>query len=260
MNIDTKKNNSKKDINPEVKFELDLELDIWKLKTFSLRTDKPGGMDPSKMVLDKHPMVAIFNEKPLEEREKLIRAYVEEIYNSKSEKLKNYCRMAKDCWEANKEEIYRTCGRLSPNTAWPEGKYVGYITISPPCPRFLDLKTFQFPAAGPEFAVRIAVHEMVHFIFFEYIRSRYLPQLKNPPEKEMQKLLEGKFIAPIWGISEAFNLMVLTPENFSVYDANHPIGYTQLLPLKEKMEDIWKECGEQIDQLFNRLEVESKNY
>ena len=240
---------------PDVKFELDLELDIWKIKTFSLRTDKPGGMDPAKLVLDKHPMVAIYNEKPLEEGEKLIRAYVEEIYNKKIEKLKNLCRMAKDCWEINKEEFYRTCARLIPNTAWPDGKYAGYITISPPCPRFLDLKTFQFPAADPEVAVRVAIHEMVHFIFFEYIRSRYLPQLINPPEKEMQKLLEGKFIAPIWGISEAFNIMVLTHENFSIYGPNHPTGYTQLMPLKEKMEVVWKECGENIDQLFDNLEA-----
>ncbi len=235
---------------PEVHFSLNEELDVWKVSTFLNDPHKRGGMDAHKWLLQAHPRLG--------EIETL--QYVAEFYVANRERLERAAGQISQDWDGYAPKFYGAAAEIFKDLEWPSGKYVGYVSIGSPFPRFLHDKTFQVPWEPEERAIRVAAHELLHFLFFEYVRKRYTPQLKNTVEKEMNQLMEGKISIPLWELSEIFNIVVLSPQKFGRGGQTQSAsGYSHLARFAPVFEKVWSEVGKNIDDLFTRLEsVENK--
>lgn len=96
---------------------------------------------------------------------------------------------------------------------------------------------------------------MLHFIFFEYVRQRYTPQLPNIEEREMTRLLQGKLQIPLWDLSEVFNTALLTVKNFGRGGMKNPKPYPDLVDSLKTFQDVWHKTDGNIDDFFTKLET-----
>ena len=232
---------------PGVSFGLNEELDIWKINMFLNNRHRRGGMDARKWLLQAHP-------RPGEPG--VVSSYVGEFYAENRERLGQAANEVLQTWDGYAPQFFGAAAEIFKGLNWPPGKYIGYISIGPPFPRFLHDKTFQAPWEPVERAIRVTAHELLHFLFFEYVRKRYTPQLKNTVEEEMSQVMGGKFSIPLWELSEIFNIVVLNPQRFGPGgQTQSALGYPHLARFVPAFERIWNERGEDIDDLFTRLEV-----
>lgn len=240
---------------PHLRFEVNPALDVWKINQFISQINQLGGRDLRKEIIDAHPELAKAIEFPPDKREQVIKTYVDANYSENMEKYQDLARQMENGWAGYAETFYEAVRRIFSNTHWPDGKYVGYISISPPFPRFLDNKTFQLSADMDNQWLARSAHEMLHFVFYEYVRQRYMPSLENTIESEMNKLMEGKLKVPLWELSEVFNMIVSSHESFGDGRTDGQTRYAALTPRRDELMSLWHESNENIDTFFSRLEV-----
>lgn len=243
---------------PQVKFALNEELNADLLNKFIMRNNNRGGANFSVLVVKAHPNLAGYDKLGPNERLDKVRAYVHEFYQKHKEDLDKVTEDINKEWTNYAPQFYTEAGKIFKDLSWPEGEYVGYLSISAPFPRFLDSKTFCVPYTSTNKAIRVAAHEMLHFIFYDYVRKRYLPDMENTIQKEMEEKLEGKFTIPLWELSEIFNIMVLSGNEWgSATDKRSATAYVGLAKYVPDLEKTWGDCDHNIDELFTRLEVKT---
>jgi hypothetical protein len=72
-----------------------------------------------------------------------------------------------------------------------KGKYIAYASIIDCNPRFLDSKTFQFfYKKSVSAAVYVITHELLHFIFFDFVEKRLKKEIKHLSEDQLWDLSE----------------------------------------------------------------------
>ena len=98
---------------------------------------------------------------------------------------------------------------------WPEGKYISYLSIFNCNPRFIETKEFQVSYKHPETTNYVCVHEMLLFIFYDYLKKNF--------SKEYKKL-DSKYI---WKLSEIFNDVVLRLPEFVSITGQKTLHFTQ---------------------------------
>lgn len=238
---------------PKVKFGVDSVFDAEKIIDFISGNNEGGGYNFTEIILEAHPSLQDLENLPLDEKREGIQKYVEGVYKDHRERFEKIAEEINQAWGAYAPKFFEESGKIFKSLDWPSGDYRGFITISPPYPRYLKTKRFQIQ---PEVAsgLRITSHEMLHFLFFEYVRQRYTPECTETVEEEMEKSLEGRFKIPIWELSEVFNTALLTEKRFGKGGYSNPQPYPALGGYLKTVKTLWKESGEDIDLFFSKLE------
>lgn len=207
----------------KLKFQLNKKLDKEICKVFLYL--KTGGLDFGKEILKIHSNLErtclIKNKK---EREKEIDKYIDRYYKIHHSKLLKKKESFKKYWKKTEKDFFRKTEKIFKNHQWPKGRYICYLSIFPCGPRFLKDKTFQsFYKYKEEILIQQIVHEMLHFIFYDYLYKNY-PRYKS--KKYKQK---------IWEISEAFNHLVQSQKECIEFHRKPILAYPKLKKLVQKM-------------------------
>jgi len=143
----------------------------------------------------------------LSERNKIISEYTKYIHKLNKEGILKGVKEIKKRWAKIENRFYKLVDTVFQGHDWPKGKYTGYASIYLMFPRNIKEKTFYFPYSRTKWdPIGTIAHEMLHFIFFDYIKERY--GIKENDE------FKGKNPKYIWQVSETFNTAI---ENWKPY-------------------------------------------
>lgn len=187
---------------------------------------KGGGIDFGKNILKEHPELKTVLSHP-EKRKKIIKDYFDEYYTEHQEGMDLKISAIKLAWQKKEKEYVSITEAYFNGFPFPKGKYIAYASIVNCNPRFLDQKTFQFFYKKPiSEGVHTIAHELLHFIFFDFVNR----QMK----KEASKLSEDQ----LWDLSEIFNVVLLRSARYhNIVDAKRVLPYPdhkRYLPKFEK--------------------------
>lgn len=141
------------------------------------------------------------------QRNKIIEEYTKHIYKINGKEIGEGLVETKKRWAKVEDKFYRLVNKIFQGYSWPKGKYTGYASIYHMFPRYIKEKTFFFPYKQNKLDPRLTIaHEMLHFIFFDYIKNKY--------GIEERAKIKGRESKHIWKVSETFNVVI---ENWQPY-------------------------------------------
>lgn len=226
------------DLKPQLKFQWDIEQDQWTSKEFL--TFKEGDSF-SASILKNHPKLVFGKEVVSESREEFIKEYVKKYYMEHKWERLGFLKQAKDDWAKTENDFFEITDKLfSKNSKngynWPKGNYICYLSIFNCNPRFIKKKEFQAyykHLLGINF---VCIHEMLHFIVYDYLEKNFSKQYKKYGEKA------------IWKLSEVFNDVILrTAEFVSLTKQKEPAVYAQSPEELVKYQKMWEKGKGNID-------------
>lgn len=183
---------------PKIKFLIDAkkDLDIFYLLNKDIENN-PNVFNWA--FLDKYPELSKYKKNNfLEISKKELNIFIHSIYKKDAEIMdKNILKYEND-WGIIEGEFYDLVSDIFGLYNFPEGKYIGYLTIWGMYPRFLNDKTFCIPYfhKKEKYINVIIAHEMLHFIFYDYFYKNY-PKYNEP-----------KYNFFVWYVSEIFNSLI----------------------------------------------------
>lgn len=146
----------------------------------------------------------------LVERNKIISEYTKHIHAINKQEILKGVEETRRRWAKVGNKFYKLVDEVFQGYDWPKGKYVGYASIYLMFPRNIKEKTFYFPYSKDKWdPIGTIAHEMLHFIFFDYIQKKY--GIKENDE------FRGKNPKYVWQVSETFNTVI---ENWKPYMDN----------------------------------------
>ncbi len=177
---------------------------------------------------------AIDKTKSTQVRNKLIRAYALKSHRKSKKEIERGLRRVKKEWASVEKKYFRLVDWIFKNHPWPKGKYRGFVTVFYMYPRDITHKTFYFPYKHrlPGYANKTIAHEMLHFMFFDYVHERY-----GLGEHARISGRPGNYL---WQVSEAFNNAIEDWEPYRKifkYKSSRPHPGTE--ELTEKMIREW---------------------
>jgi len=192
---------------------------------------KIGGIDFGGLILKDHPDLNKNNYKE----------YIDTFY------VKNEKELEKQLFELNKsldntQNIFFDVLRSIFKKDYSEREYNGALSIFDCNPRYLDKKFFQiYYKRGPLNKRKVAYHEVLHFIFFDYC-DEYLPHLTAGLDKN-----SGSY----WALSEIFNVIILNKPELQIF-LKDPEGmfYPELKDDCVSIEKIWRRVDENIENFI----------
>lgn len=213
--------------NPKVRFRLNKSLDK-KMGTAFLSHSKAGVSFGDKILRD-HPRLKTARETTNSKKRKgLVDPYVDLFYRKQQKRLEQTKEKFQKQWDKTAEAFFEASGKLFNNHPWPNGEYIGYVSIFDCNPRFLENKTFQVFWKHPRGGVSVSAHEMLHFIFYDFI-GKYISKGKISKES-------------LWQLSEVFNTFALAEPAFvKVTKDRKPTPYRDLAFLASQLYPLWKE-------------------
>lgn len=190
-----------------------------------------GGVDFGKGIIKLHPKL-----KPVKFIENItkkknnIHLYFDNYYQTHDKAINHSIKNLQMVWRRKEKEFVKITENFFDNFPFPQGKYIAYASIINCNPRFLDSKTFQFFYKKPlAVMVYIVAHELLHFIFFDFIKKRL--------KKEISGLTEEK----IWDLSEIFNVIVLESSRYqNIVDKQYILPYPNHKPLLSQFQKAYK--------------------
>lgn len=187
----------------------------------------------------------------LEKKQEILSAFAGDFHLKNKEAIQHGLQKAKANWQRIEHEYYRLVDELFKQHPWPEGNYVGAITIFNMYPRWIEGKFFSFPYAHriDGYANITIAHEMLHFLFFDYIQKRYGLQ-------EHSKI-KGREDDYVWKVSEVFNNVVLNSKPFQDLIGIEDDNYVDPPSMYTKMKQDWAENND-IDWLLDKWLTEGK--
>lgn len=215
---------------PNLRFKIDLEFDQWTAKEF-LTFDESDIF--SNSILEEHTELNKYKNLPENERGKFLNGYVSNFYKKHRKELEEKAEKASKDWAKIYSRFYELVNRLFlPNKEagyeWPEGNYICFLSIFNCNPRFIKDKFFQAYYKHKETINYVCMHEMLHFVFYDYME-------KNLPD-EVKKLGEGG----MWKLSEIFNDVIFRQPDFvTITKQNNPTIYAQSQEELRKHTNLW---------------------
>ncbi len=214
---------------PTVSFRLNKNLD--KMMALQFLSFEAGGVDFSKGVTAYHPELEKVKEIGEEEKRKeFVSDYFDDFYEEHKddlEKIKG--QFAKD-WKKVEEKFLKETKGLFNGYSFPDGDYIGYLSVINCNPRFLQNKTFQIFYKNKDGVEYTTAHELLHFVFYDYAQENY-PDLFQDLDPE-----RGLF----WDLAELFNSVVLhTPEFAPLHSVDEQKVYPQHEKYISKFESLW---------------------
>ena len=199
--------------------ELDYEVyaDFW---DFSV-----AGADFGVLIRKDHPEISLENYKKyidsfydVNKTELLIKQ--EEINRLLSEKQRDFF--------VELEKIF--------NFNFLNSSYDGYLSIFNCNPRYLETKTFQiFYKKDLPYMLEVALHESLHFVFFEYLDLNFSEQIKRLDKNS----------GVLWEMSEIVNVIILNLPVFrKILGIEEKLFYSELKDKLLKAQNIWDSSGD----------------
>jgi hypothetical protein len=175
-----------------------------------------GGINFGEGIIKIHPKLKLAKSlNDIAQRKKFIHAYCDSYYRTHKTAIFRKIKSVRKVWRKQEKEYIATTEDFFGGFQFPKGKYIAYASIINCNPRFLESKTFQFFYKKPlADAVYTIAHELLHFIFFDFIRKKF--------KKETKHLSE----AQLWDLSEIFNVVVLkSPRYCQIVNQKFVIPY-----------------------------------
>ncbi len=202
--------------------------------------EKAAGVDFSENIVRLHPKLSIAKS-DLRQRNLIVNNYFDKYYSLHNIEIKRRVSLIREKWREVEPRYFQTTEELFGGFKFPDGQYIAYASIVDCNPRFLDSKVFQFfYKKNIADAIQTISHELLHFIFFDFVKRRF--------HKLAISLSEEK----LWDLSEIFNVVVLRSENYrGIIDSRyvHPYpDHKKLIPLAEKAYRESKDISEFIER------------
>jgi hypothetical protein len=209
---------------PQLKILINIDFD--KQNCFAFLNTKAAGVDFGGRIIQMHPQLSEALKMDESSAKNLISKYFDQFYLEHQDELEQAKKEAENAWIKNQASFFKTCDKYFENHPWPEGEYEAYPSIIECSPRFLENKTFQFIWRPSQVFVYTAVHEMLHFLFFD-LAEKLVPSINS----ENQKL---------WDISEVFNGLIMEEAEFvKITGIEKPGQYPDLVKTQEELRGIW---------------------
>lgn len=210
---------------PQLKVGINKEFD--KVMCLKFINRKKAGIDFGAGIIKVHPELTGIDEKDIDIQKDMVDKYFNKFYENNQNLLeKTRDKFAKD-WNKVGPIFFELCDKYFNKMKWPEGKYIGFLSIISCNPRFLEDKTFQVYWKNKKGFLPVAIHEMLHFIFYESVLT-YYPRVNMKSEE-------------IWKISEVFNILILKqPDFIEITGDAEPSAYPDLLELQQRLDPIWE--------------------
>lgn len=221
---------------PKVKFRLNKELDKRMAIEF-LGHNYHGGINFAQGIFGPHPGIKI-----------PIFCYIDNFYKQNRGFLLKVASRFQKVWSKKANSFFNATNTVFHSHPWPKGRYIGYISIFNCGPRFLDNKTFQiFYKNSNQKIVFSTTHEILHFLFYDYIDKKR-KDIKN-------KLNENQ----IWKLSEIVNEILLRPEYLGkeLGFTEKFAGYPEFVIIADKIKSKFKKndvINKLIDLVINKLQ------
>ena len=235
---------------PKLKFQLDIEYDRWTCNEFLTFNEQDIF---SASILKDHPVLTSCDKMESGARKEFINKFVEKYYEKHRQELAHTLEQAKKDWlkveDAFFEETDNVFSKnLEGRYSWPKGNYICYLSIFNCNPRFIKEKEFQAYYEHPLGINFVCIHEMLHFIFYNYLEKRFLEQYKECDEKI------------IWKLSEVFNDVILRTDEFvSLTKHKDPTIYAESGNELIKHQKMWEKAEGNINTFvknyFSSLEM-----
>lgn len=217
-------------INLDIKFELNKELDKQMAFIFINRTNKVGGVDFSKSVTSVHPELEAVKDLNEDDKKKVIGEYFDKFYDNNSKDLENHILNFQTNWKEIEVDFTKQLNKIFKNPIKPEGKWIGYLSIINCNPRFLDNKTFQIFYKHRSGSNSVAIHEILHFFFYDYAIKNF--------NNIFGELDENKGI--FWMLAELFNDVIQTlPEFVEIQGNTETFGYPDHIKHQDFLKKLW---------------------
>lgn len=161
--------------------------------------ERGGGIDFGKRIVKIHPQLkSVKSLKNTTQREKAIHVYFDNYYRIHEAAMLRKIERVQNAWRKQEQKYIATTENFFGGFRFPRGKYIAYASIINCNPRFLESKTFQFfYKKSSADAIHTIAHELLHFIFFDFVEKKL--------KKETKYLSEDQ----LWTLSEIFNVVVL---------------------------------------------------
>ena len=222
---------------PEIKFFLNsrcVELDVIYTQYFVNEPSKDGLFEKRNRLYKQYPPLKEIEGKLFSEQQKILFPYFESLHKKYHKELNENMHIAQDKWVTVEEKYFSYCSKLFPNTEWPDGNYISYMSVIDIGTIIKKEKSFQLFYKNVEKGISnsILAHEILHFIFYEH--------MKRYPEIEGKKL---------WEMAEVFNKLVQNLEGVKEFT------YPKDKLLFASMENRLKMLREKFTQ--NNIEIDN---
>jgi hypothetical protein len=190
----------------KTRFYFNKKLDRQMISEF-IKIDNGGGINFAQGIFKIHPRL-----KPLEpsndklnNRDKalFLKEYLDFYYNKNGSSMLHKIDSIKKAWKKKENKYITITEEFFEDFDFSKSDYIAYASIINCNPRFLESKTFQFfyKKSTPD-AIHTIAHEILHFIFFDFIEEKMKKEIKHLSEDQ------------IWDLSEIFNTILLSSSRY----------------------------------------------
>lgn len=210
---------------PQFKVGINKEFD--KIMCLKFIGRKKAGVDFGAGIIKVHPELTGIAEREVDAQKEIVSKYFDNFYDSNKNELEETRDKFVRDWNKVDPIFFKLCDKYFNKMSWPVGRYIGFLSIISCNPRFLEDKTFQVYWKNKKGFLPVAIHEMLHFIFYQSVLT-YYPRVDIKSEE-------------IWKISEVFNILILKqPDFIEITGDAEPSAYPDLLELQQKLDPIWE--------------------
>ncbi len=227
----------------KIRFYLNKDLD--KFMALQFLNEKAAGVDFGKGIVKLHPDLANIAEMNEKHKKSTINKYFNEYYKKNKKDLQNKLLLFRKEWRKAEKSFFETSESLFNGFSFQKGMYIAYLSIIDCNPRFLESKTFQvFYKKEINDAIHTIAHELLHFIFFDFLNQEL--------SKESKVLSEER----IWDLSEIFNVIILRSNLFSgIINKKAVRSYPDHEKYLLSFEKAYKEFANTKDFILRSIEI-----
>jgi hypothetical protein len=216
---------------PELTLKIDLSEDIKNAKNF-LRMKQPGFPHIQEWFLPQDLWFLLSKKFAWKERDKIIKEYTETIYSVRKKEILEGLAKTKKNWIKVEKDYYELVAEVFQGHPWPRGNYTGFASIFHMFPRYIAERTFFMPYSDKyQNPIHVICHEMLHFMFFSYIKKRYSLMEKS--------VVKGKPQNYVWQVSEVFNNVIENTKHYHQISGSRGKPYPGHEEMYDKMRRQW---------------------
>ena len=234
----------------KVKFKISVKKDVDTLLAFTKDADFDGGESLNWAIFRKYPELKKYYKENKIIDIKSLENFIKIKYQKEKEVFEKNLEIYERNWRKKEKIFFKLTDELFEKKHWTKGKYTAFPTIWSMFPRFLEDKTFQVPYKhrNKKYVNVVIAHEMLHFIFYEYIFSKY-PKYKK-----------DKYNFLIWNTSEIFNEIIQnSPKWLKIFEVK-TMGYPMHEKVVKKLEKKYHKQGEiNKDELIDDILKEAES-